>query len=558
MAGNYTINKNNPTAGTNFQTIAEATQRLDYCGVSAPVTFTVASGTGPYNEQVIFRNIPFASATNTVTFEGSGNTVVAAPGQRPGVVVLDGAKYVKLNNFIIILDANTTIGWGVQLINGADYNTISNNTINLPINSVSTLVNGIVAGSAIATPGNNTNYTKIQNNTINGGHSGIQINGNTGSLNAVNNEITGNQIKDAFSTGIYLNNANGTLVEGNDISRATRTNGGTFYNIYLLNATFKTIVSKNLMHNANDMSSIKTATLYGVYTAAAATPGNENIIKNNTIYNLNGTNGYFIAFHNNGGNGTYYYNNSVASDPAIPYESLRGLFMQNASTNVKFINNIISFPGTATTKHAIYLTAAATPLVSNNNNLFIGTSGNIGFNANASQATLADWQVVNTNAFDQNSVSVDPVFVNATAGNLKPNSLAVNNLGQPLAAVTDDILGTLRHATTPDIGAYEFDIVTTDVGITSVTAPGTTGCGITATETITVTIKNFGANPQPAVPVLLIVDGVPITATPEMYNASPLAPYATVTYTFTAKANLATAGHYQIIAKTQLTGDLGN
>ena len=149
LAGNYTINKNNPTAGTNFQSIADATQRLNSCGVSAPVTFTVAAGTGPYNEQVEIRNIPFASATNTVTFEGSGNTVSATPGAKPGIFVLNGAKYVKLNNFVITLDAAATTGWGVQLMNAADYNTISNNTINLPLTSTSSNINGIVAGAAI-------------------------------------------------------------------------------------------------------------------------------------------------------------------------------------------------------------------------------------------------------------------------------------------------------------------------------------------------------------------------------------------------------------------------
>ena len=35
-----------------------------------------------------------------------------------------------------------------------------------------------------------------------------------------------------------------------------------------------------------------------------------------------------MPFYNTGGNGTYYYNNTVASDPAITYNILRGLHMQ--------------------------------------------------------------------------------------------------------------------------------------------------------------------------------------------------------------------------------------
>ncbi len=556
LAGNYTINKNNPTAGTNFQSFADLTQKLTSCGVSGPVTINVVAGTGPYNEQVELGNIPYTSAFNTVTFEGNGNTISANPWPKPGIFVLNGAKYVKLNNFEFTLNASAGLGCGVQLINAADYATISNNTINMPLSSTYDQINGILAGVNVNVAGNNTNNTKIQNNIINGGFYGIQINGDPNGLNAANNEITGNQVKDPAVYGIYLNNANSTLVEGNDISRATRTNGAVFYNIYLNGATMKAIVSKNKMHNANDMTVIKTGALYGVYITAAATPGNENIISNNIIYNLNGTNGNFYGFYNSGGSGAYYYYNSIASDPAIPYNTLRGFQIQAAASNLKFINNIISLPGTALSKHAIYLPASGLTLESRNNDFFVGNSGNVGHYVAIDHPTLASWKTANSNAYDQNSVSADPVFVNPAAGNLKPNAMAVKGLAQPLPAVTDDILGVARHATTPDPGAYEFGIPANDVGIISVSSPNALNCGMSATETITVTIRNFGSNPQPAVPVMFSVNGTPMALTPETYNAGLLAPNATATYTFSAKANLANPGKFQIIAKTQLTGDL--
>src|SRR5205085_5669643 len=127
-------NKNNPTAGTNFQSFAEVTQRLNSCGVAGAVTFTVAAGTGPYNEQVEILNIPYASTTNPVTFEGNGNTIAATPGTKPGIVILNGARYVKVNNFVItLLDQTDATAWGIQLVNAADYATISNNAITRPL-----------------------------------------------------------------------------------------------------------------------------------------------------------------------------------------------------------------------------------------------------------------------------------------------------------------------------------------------------------------------------------------------------------------------------------------
>jgi hypothetical protein len=558
LAGNYTINKNAPVSATNFPSFTDATLRLNSCGVSGPVTITVVSGTGPYFEQVEVLNIPYASATNIITFEGSGNTVTTTPGVRPGIIVLNGAKYVKLNNFVITLDGTATTGWGVQFVNAADFNTISNNIINLPIPSISNTINGIVAGNTTTSTsnGNFASHSRIENNIINGGYYGILLNGNSGGVNASNNQIVGNQVLDPFAYGIYVNNANGTLIEGNDISRPRRGNSTTLYGIQLAGITLNTIVNKNRIHNSNDMSTaISGLMLYGISTSAPATPGNENIIKNNAIYNLTGANSSLYAFYNSGGNGTYYYNNTVVSDPAIAYNTLRGMYFasSSAATNMKFINNIISFPGAATTKHAIFLTTStpAIALTSNNNDLYVGSTGNIGY-FTANKAALADWQAANGNAYDQNSVSADPAFVSASTGNLKPSSATLDNLGQPLAAVTDDILGAVRSAT-PDFGAYEFGIAANDVGIVTVSGSGLTGCGLSATETITITIRNFGTATQTSIPVSFSVDGITIAS--ETFVGS-IAPNDTASYTFTAKANLAISGSHLIIAKTLLAGDL--
>src|SRR5439155_13091910 len=100
----------------------------------------------------------------------------------------------------------------------------------------------------------------------------------------------------------------------------------------------------------------------------------------------------------------------------------------------KFINNIISLSSTATTgKHAVYLSNTSITLVSDNNDLYVGSTGNIGYYA-ADKATLTDWKATNGNAYDQNSISVDPQFVNS-ANFLQPLNSAVNNTGQVLAAV---------------------------------------------------------------------------------------------------------------------------
>ena len=71
LYGAYTIGSG---SGYDFQTFNEAIQSLNSCGVSGPVTFNVAPGT--YPEVMTFTPIPGASATNTITFKGVGESSV--------------------------------------------------------------------------------------------------------------------------------------------------------------------------------------------------------------------------------------------------------------------------------------------------------------------------------------------------------------------------------------------------------------------------------------------------------------------------------------------------
>src|SRR5678815_5108349 len=83
--------------------------------------------------------------------------------------------------------------------------------------------------------------------------------------------------------------------------------------------------------------------------------------------------------YNSNANGIYYFHNTVSLDnPAITYATVRGLNLLGALTNVKFINNILNLTSNATAKHAIFLNNASVALVSNNNDLFVGTTGKIG------------------------------------------------------------------------------------------------------------------------------------------------------------------------------------
>src|SRR5690606_31052818 len=81
LSGSYTIDSSAPTGGTNFATFTEAAAALGTQGVSGPVAFIVATGTGAYQGFGIPTAIAGSSAVNTITFiAGSGQApVVTGP-----------------------------------------------------------------------------------------------------------------------------------------------------------------------------------------------------------------------------------------------------------------------------------------------------------------------------------------------------------------------------------------------------------------------------------------------------------------------------------------------
>lgn len=556
VSGTYTINKILPNSATNFNSFASAIAFFECGGVNGPLTFNVVANTGPYNEQVVVPAIPGASVTNTITFNGNGNTIVSPTGSFKGAITLNGADFTKFDNFVITLDAASTTGWGVQLLNDANNNTISNNTINLPLNSTSTDVSGIVTGTTTTTAASSTNNSKFTGNTINGGYYGIRINGNTGAVGAVNNQITGNTIRDFYSYGVYLDETAGTLVEGNDISRPNRTTVTTFNGVYMSGVNKNVVVSKNRIHNSFGAASTLTGQSNGINSSSSDAPvGSENIVKNNLIYDMNNT-GVTYGIFNTGSDGVYYFHNTINLDNTANTNTVRGFYQTTAATNIKFMNNIVAVnAGTTSTKHALFFNATTSAITSNNNVLYVNptaTNHHIGAFSTTNFTTLANWKTANSNAYDQNSISADPQFTNLATGNLTPMNAAINNAGTALTPpVSDDFLGAVRNPNAPDAGAYEFMNNTTDVGVIAISSPNTV-CGLTNQETITVNITNFGTLPQNTIPVTLKINQQP---TITEIATGPLAPGATTTFTFATKANLSLTGGYTIQVCTALPGD---
>ncbi|MBP9739515.1 MAG: right-handed parallel beta-helix repeat-containing protein, partial [Chitinophagaceae bacterium] len=551
FSGTYTINKNAAQTSTNYTDFASLIEELKCVGVTGPVTFNVISNSGPYDAGVQFGNIPNASATNTITFNGNGNTIT---GSVSPLVSFNNTSYVTLDSFNIV---GTTgyAGFGIHVTNQSSYLTFTHNVINVGTTSTGTTNAGFVASGSIAaatTAGNNARFITFTNNEVIGGYYSVNFIGEASYLNNAGHNISNNIIRDFYLYGVYLSNADSIVVHNNDINRANRTTLSTFYGIYL--ATARNIkVTNNKIHDAGN----GTYTAYPVYvTTCVNTTGFETEFTNNTLYNINTTGlmyGYYLLGTRDG---MKFYHNTIDLNLQSSTGTVRAIFISTAPTNHDFKNNIISIRGTGTgAKHLIYASAVSPTVASNYNVLHMDATGGtnfIGF-VGANQTTLADWRTASL--LDSNSVAVNPVFTASALGNLTPLSINADNIGTPIGVLTD-INGNIRSTTTPDAGAYEFTGISGDIRLLDASLKRSSACYST-TDSIFLEVRNLiGSTVDFAVDPLTIRWNItgPVNSNGNLVlNTGTLAVSASV-IAFNSNIDLSAPGTYNLTAYIEPNG----
>jgi hypothetical protein len=459
--GTYTINSNLPTGSGNFNTFNAAVSALE-CGIMGPVVFNVAAGSGPYTERISIPQVTGSSATNTITFNGNGRTIVdTSVSATRAVVQLNGADYVTINNLRIV-SASATYGWGVHLTGGADYNRINNCNINMSAVTSTTQANGagiVISGSntSVTTAGS-ASYNKFTGNTINGAYQGIIITGSATSLLAVKNEIVNNTIHDFYANGIILTQTDSLLVKGNNIHRANRAAVTTFVGIELGAGNINAVIDGNRIHDTHTSATTQSGQASGIHSTSNDAPvGSENRIINNVIYNFNSLTGVIYGLYNTGSDGVFYYNNTVVLDYAGSTSgTTRAFYQTTAAVNIDIKNNILSVSrGGTGAKHVLYFGTATSAITSNYNILHMNAptgTNSIGYYS-SNQNSLTDWKAVNNSTYDQQSIDLDPQFNGPR--NYRPLATSpALGAGTPVS-VTADIAGVTRSLTAPSIGAYE-------------------------------------------------------------------------------------------------------
>lgn len=466
VSGTYTINSTLPTGGTNFNSFTAAVAYLQ-TGLSGPVVFNVAAGTGPYNEQVYLGNAIGTTVTNTLTFNCNGVTLSFTSNNtssRAGVK-LDNIGYVTFDNLKITPQAAGQYGYGFHLLNNSDNNTIQNCQIILPTNATTPANNeGIVIngnnGFATAAGSSYCDNNTIRNNTISGGNAGITLSSVPVSGAAVlmqGNKILNNTISDSYVSCIQLLYNDGTIVDGNDLQggpHATTKVMGVYLNGFDQNVK----VINNKIHNFHISNTITGSYIYGILNSAQGAEGNVNLFASNLIYDFS-SNGIQHGISSRFAATSYFniYHNTISlDDQAILGQECDGIYFENVS-DVNVLNNIITISRRTTDwNYAFRLVTTMTRLISNRN--VYQVSGAAFYNAVGGLASrrldsLPLWQQVT--GLDYSSVYDDPKYTNLAAFNFVPMGQPIDNMAL-FVNVNTDIIGATRSSLNPDPGCYEF------------------------------------------------------------------------------------------------------
>lgn len=516
LSGTYNVG-----TGQTYTTLTAAVNAYNTSCLNGPVVFQLMNTTYTAGETfpITINNNTFASATNTLTIRPAAGVAATISGSNANTIIkLNGADYVTIDGLntggssLTIVNTNTTglaelwIG-STSASDGALNNSILNTSFSGTSNSGN--VGGIISGSAVTlgnpaeSPNNNLvirgcRFIRQQNGIYVAGNAttpdqGIIIANNTFGSTVAADKLTFRGLSVQNVQGVVINNNTIAGVSTTTSSTSTATgisvfgviSGGSIYN----NKISDIRQPNTLGYGSNGIGLFSSSTaanlnVYNNFVSDVASQGFAGVTSQDNGYGImvGAGGGYNIDYNTVLMNTNQSAAGSITS--AINFETgLVGPF--NLRNNI-FVNK----QTVGTNRYAILSSSANTIFTNIDHNDYFSGGANLGF-IGSDRTNLAAVQAgFGSNA---NSINVDPVFISATDLHLNTSSNAgIDAKGTAIAGLSTDIDGDTRNATTPDIGADEFEAPCT--GAVGGTAAGTnlTGCG-SATPAITASGYSEGA-----------------------------------------------------------------
>lgn len=433
-----------------------------------------------------------AGSNFTVTIMPVGAPRVISGSSASALITLNGADRVTVDGSasggtdrsLTVTNTSTagTVFWlrSAGVGNGATDNTIEN----CLISGAGATVGGILAsgtvlgGDAEAANSDNT----VRNNVITKVQNAMYLRGGaTAGTFDQNWLVTGNTMGSTVAAdklsyrGMLIGNAANFTISGNTVQGVVSGTASTaaMIGIQVALGIAGGTITGNTINNI-EQTNPAGYPAYGLYLGSGSAASGVTIA-NNMIADIASYSDPSTAFSyqpvgimitgTNGGWNLYYNSvNLFGSHTGLTSATMQtALFVDATVTAVDLRNNVFanSYDNSSSStdkSYAVYSAAPASSFTNIDHNDYFasGATGVLGYFGGADRTTLGDWQTATGQ--DAASISGDPLFVSATDLHISTGSPAIG-AATPIAAVTTDIDGGVRNATTPDIGADEFGVV---------------------------------------------------------------------------------------------------
>ncbi|MBT4969960.1 MAG: T9SS type A sorting domain-containing protein [Bacteroidetes bacterium] len=528
LSGNYTIGSG---SGSNFSSFTQAIDTLSTYGVISSVVFLV--DTGMFNEQIVIPVISGASATNTITFIGHGDSTLLfyspSSSNRP-VVCFTASSHVIFENIRVEVQGN--YGYGFQFLSGADSITVKGCYILLPNNSSTYYCCGFANYSSVSGSGSaNTSYVTIENNTIEKGYDGIRLIGSVGS-SAFNN-INGNTVINFGNIGINVSGNSNMDIIGNSIY-SSESGASRAINMWPTGHSIR--ILKNTVELASTVNHTRVIQVANAPGGGGSSWSQEILVANNIVQYSGSYTSNMTGIYTKHVSYLRVYNNTIVMSSGSGAKSL-------------WFDALSSTPNTVARNNNITNNVSGGELLRVHNQVSSDIDYNNFYNSNGFKVWWKGTTYTNLSSYqsnssqDANSVIIDPKFVSTSDFHIHPSNVSFEGLGTPVSQITDDIDDENRDASHPDIGADEYASCA-DLTISDLVSPA--NCSyLNATATVSAWIKNLDTNAIANIPVSYQIDGGSVI---DEIHSSSIAGLDSVLYVFSTKANLTTAKDYTIKA----------
>lgn len=274
--------------------------------------------------------------------------------------------------------------------------------------------------------------------------------------------------------------------------------------IYFSGSTGTNLIERNLVYNLSAIA--LNSKIYGIEASGGTATFQNNMVSlgngasGTAITNALGFHGIFVT----GGTNNFFHNSVYVGGTTSSGSVGTFAFRDNTASTRTISNNIFMNTRSNGGSHYAISASSITGLTIDRNIYFVnGNGGKLGFIASIANTTLAGMQAATGQ--DANSYFSNPQFINPTG--VTPDlhlSTTVATLAEgngSTTSVTNDLDGDTRNATTPDIGADEFDGIaiytcSTFPAFTAVTSNAIVCGGAAATLSITGAISGTGVTYQ--------------------------------------------------------------